>query len=108
MLNSLYEILMPLRAAKNLDKLPVNAVPAPEFLYVHLKQHEGAEAAPVVKAGDEVKAGQTIGWAMDFMSADVHAPMDKKLWASSASRTPTAGFPLWWLSKPRGSANLSS
>ncbi|GEM_PF-3135654 len=92
MLNSLYEILMPLRAAKNLDKLPVNAVPAPEFLYVHLKQHEGAEAAPVVKAGDEVKAGQTIGWAMDFMSADVHAPMDGKVVDIERQPNPYGGF----------------
>ena len=47
--------------------------PLPEQVIIPLSQHIGAPAVPVVKKGDKVKAGQLIGQAAGFISANIHS-----------------------------------
>lgn len=58
---------------------PVEPAPLPDLLVVPLSQHIGAPARPVVKKGDRVLAGQTIGEAVGFVSVPVHAPTSGKV-----------------------------
>ena len=53
--------------------------PVPELLYVHLSQHTGKPARPLVKAGDEIRGWQKIGEADGFISASVHTPVAGKV-----------------------------
>ena len=53
--------------------------PIPELLYIHLLQHTGKPAKPIVKVGDEVQAWQKIGEADGFISASVHSPVHGKV-----------------------------
>ncbi|MGB5445764.1 MAG: RnfABCDGE type electron transport complex subunit C, partial [Psychromonas sp.] len=46
----------------------------PKRLFIALKQHSGAPAKPVVKAGDKVSAGQLIASGQGG-SANIHAPL---------------------------------
>lgn len=55
------------------DQKPVEIMPVPERVVVPLQQHIGAAADPVVQKGDEVKTGQVIGKAGQFVSVPVHA-----------------------------------
>jgi electron transport complex protein RnfC len=48
-------------------------LPAPKRLFIALKQHSGAPAKPVVKAGDKVTAGQLLASGQGG-SANIHAP----------------------------------
>lgn len=45
----------------------------PEVVIIPLSQHIGAPATPLVKKGDSVKAGQLIGQASGFISANIHS-----------------------------------
>lgn len=49
------------------------SLPDPKRLFIALKQHSGAPAKPVVKAGDTVIAGQIIA-SGNGGSANIHAP----------------------------------
>ncbi len=51
------------------------AVPLPDELAIPLNQHLGRPALPLVKARDNVTAGQRIGEADGFISAHVHSPV---------------------------------
>jgi electron transport complex, RnfABCDGE type, C subunit len=53
--------------------LPIRRMPYPDEVVLPLKQHAGAPARVVVKKGDRVIRGDTIGVASGFMSAPVHA-----------------------------------
>lgn len=53
----------------------VEEFPLPERAVVYMSQHLGAPAVPVVQKGDKVKAGQLVGEAQAFMSANIHAPV---------------------------------
>lgn len=46
----------------------------PKELRLPMRQHAGAPAAPVVKAGDSVEAGALLGAAAGVISANIHAP----------------------------------
>lgn len=48
-------------------------LPLPEQVIIPLSQHIGAPAVPTVKKGDHVKAGQVIGQAAGFISANIHS-----------------------------------
>ena len=48
-------------------------LPTPKRLYIALKQHSGAPAKPVIKAGDKVYAGQLLATGQGG-SANIHAP----------------------------------
>ena len=52
----------------------IEVLPLPPEVAVPLLQHTGAPCEPLVKAKDEVSAGQMIGKADAFVSAPVHAP----------------------------------
>ncbi len=45
----------------------------PQRVIIPLHQHTGAPAEAVVQKGDEVKAGQLIGQAKGYVSANIHA-----------------------------------
>lgn len=51
----------------------IQKLPVPEQVIIPLGQHIGAPATPVVQKGDTVKAGQLIGQASGFVSANVHS-----------------------------------
>jgi len=52
---------------------PPSPLPAPEKVYLPLRQHQGAEAAPQVEPGDQVKLGQVVGASDEFEAAAVQA-----------------------------------
>lgn len=45
----------------------------PQYCYIPMKQHPGAPAKPVVRAGAMVREGQIIGEAQGSSGANVHA-----------------------------------
>ncbi len=51
----------------------ITSVPLPRLLTLHLAQHIGAPARPVVKKGDRVLRGQLIAEAQGPISAPLHA-----------------------------------
>lgn len=51
----------------------IESLPLPKRVIVPLHQHTGAPAEAVVQKGDEVKAGQLIGEAKGYVSANIHA-----------------------------------
>ena len=51
----------------------ITAFPLPSVAYISMAQHLGAPAEPLVSKGDTVKAGQLIGKAAGFISANVHS-----------------------------------
>lgn len=61
------------------NKLSANAhievLPAPSSVFIPVGQHIGAPGTPVVKRGDEVKAGQLIAKSSSFVSTNIHSPV---------------------------------
>jgi electron transport complex protein RnfC len=57
----------------------IEVMPLPRRVIIPLLQHTGAPCEPLVKEGDEVKAGQKIGEAKSFISAPVHASISGKV-----------------------------
>jgi len=57
----------------------IEQFPAPDFVTIHLSQHIGAPAKPVVKPGDEVKKGQVIAEPNGFVSIPMHSPVSGKI-----------------------------
>lgn len=53
----------------------IEPMPMPAELIVPLSQHLGAPAVPLKQKGDTVIAGEKIGKAAGFISADIHAPL---------------------------------
>ncbi len=53
--------------------LPIEAAELPKRAFIHLGQHLGAPAKPVVQKGDKVKVGTLIGTGEGFISASVHS-----------------------------------
>jgi electron transport complex protein RnfC len=53
----------------------IEALPLPKFVCIHLSQHLGTPAEPVVGRGDRVKAGQLIAKSCGFISANIHSPV---------------------------------
>ena len=69
----------------------IQKLPVPEQVIIPLGQHIGAPASPVVKKGDAVKAGQLIGQATGFVSANVHSSVSGTVTAVE-SRPDAAGL----------------
>ena len=61
-----------------MDKEVVEYLPKDEMVYP-LSQHIGKPAKPVVKKGDEVKAGDLIAEANGFVSANIYASVSGKV-----------------------------
>lgn len=61
------------------NKLSANArievLPVPSSVFIPVGQHIGAPGTPVVKRGDEVKAGQLIAKSSSFVSTNIHSPV---------------------------------
>ncbi|MCF7919558.1 MAG: electron transport complex subunit RsxC [Candidatus Cloacimonetes bacterium] len=57
----------------------IETMPLPPKVYVHLSQHIGAPAKPVVKVGEEVLTGQLIAEPGGFVSIPMHAPITGKV-----------------------------
>lgn len=55
------------------EKLAIQELKAPEFLYIPMSQHIGAPAKSLVEVGDKVKVGQLIGSTDAFVTANVHS-----------------------------------
>ncbi len=71
--------------------MPVCTMPAPPRVVVPLRQHSGAPARALVKAGDRVAEGQPIGEEIGFVSVPVHAPIAGEV-VSVASHPHPGGF----------------
>ncbi|MCX7957397.1 MAG: electron transport complex subunit RsxC [Endomicrobia bacterium] len=52
---------------------------APNFLYLHLQQHTGKIAVPLVKPGDVVLRGQKIAQNDGYVSMTLHSPVSGKV-----------------------------
>jgi len=50
-------------------------LPVPGLVTVHLSQHLGVPAQPVVDKGDSVRTGQLIAKSAGFVSANIHSPV---------------------------------
>ncbi|HDT11791.1 MAG TPA: RnfABCDGE type electron transport complex subunit C, partial [bacterium] len=60
---------------------PIEPVALPKRATIHLNQHIGAPANPVVKKGDQVKVGTLIGKGESFISANIHSSVSGKVFA---------------------------
>ncbi len=58
---------------------PIRELPLPEKVIIQMSQHIGAPSNPVVKVGDEVKAGQIIAEADGFVSIPQHSSISGKV-----------------------------
>ncbi|HCS36805.1 MAG TPA: electron transport complex subunit RsxC [Sphaerochaeta sp.] len=56
--------------------MAIERLPVPAELIVPLSQHLGAPATPLKQKGDTVVAGEKIGQASSFISADIHSPVN--------------------------------
>jgi electron transport complex protein RnfC len=53
---------------------PIRRLPFPPRMVIHLSQHTGAPAKPLVEAGQEVVRGEPIAEPGGFVSVPMHAP----------------------------------
>ncbi len=74
------------------DTLSIVDLPAPKTLIFPLNQHIGAPAAPIVKVGDSVIAGQQIAEAGGFISADIHSSVSGTVTAIEDRLTPMSVY----------------
>jgi len=58
---------------------PIEVMPLPQRVVIPMSQHIGAPSVPIVKVGDEVKAGQKIADAGGFVSIPQHASISGKV-----------------------------
>lgn len=58
---------------------PIEVLPPPEKVSIPLLQHFGKPAKLLVKKGEEVKLGQTIGESTSLFSANIHASVSGKV-----------------------------
>jgi electron transport complex protein RnfC len=58
---------------------PVVTLPLPDRVILHVAQHKGAPAKPILKIRDEVSCGEKIAVAGGFVSAPVHASVSGKI-----------------------------
>lgn len=61
------------------NKKEIEKFITPEKVVVHLSQHIGSPAKPLVKQGDFVKKGQKIADATGFVSIPMHSPISGKV-----------------------------
>ena len=67
-------------------------MPNPNHIIIPLSQHIGKSAKPLVKKGDQVKAGQVIAEQDGFISAPIHSPVSGKVKKISVEIN-SSGFP---------------
>ena len=57
----------------------IETLPLPKSVFIPVAQHIGAPATPLVKRGDEVKAGQVIAKSSSFVSTNIHSSVSGKV-----------------------------
>ena len=72
----------------------IEALPIPKKLVIPMQQHTGAPCDPLVKEGDEVKAGQKIGESKAAVSAAVHSGICGRVTAVARLPHPSIGRPV--------------
>jgi electron transport complex protein RnfC len=70
---------------------PIERLPMPQRLYLHVRQHLGAPCEPVVQKGDQVKKGQVVAKSDAFVSAPIHAPTSGEVTEVAVHPHPTLG-----------------
>ena len=67
----------------------IEVLPVPSKVFISVAQHLGAPATPVVKAGDQVKAGQIIAEPAGFMDSSLakRYALTFSVWESLSSAT---------------------
>jgi electron transport complex protein RnfC len=65
---------------------PIRDMPLPGQLVLPLQQHIGQPAEPLVGIGDQVRKGQVIARASDYVSAAIHAPSSGRVSAIEERR----------------------
>jgi len=63
---------------------PIEAAALPKRAFIHLGQHLGAPAKPIVQKGDKVRVGTLIGAGEGFISAAVHSSVSGTVFAIDA------------------------
>ncbi len=76
---------------KHTEEDAIQVMPAPKRVYIHLSQHTGKPARPLVQKDDVVKIGQKIGEADGFISATIHASISGKVVAIESCPHPVLG-----------------
>ena len=61
------------------EKKPIEKMPLPKVVAIHLNQHIGAPSKAIVAIGEEVKVGQPLSEAGGFVSLPVHASISGKV-----------------------------
>ena len=74
------------------EKLPIRRLSFSDLVLVHLSQHRGAPAKPIVKPGQEVVRGEPIAEADGLISVPMHAPVTGRI-KSIDALVPTAEGP---------------
>jgi electron transport complex protein RnfC len=69
----------PAEGKEHTSGIPIADLSPPEILVIPLSQHTGSPSKPIVKPGDEVRAGSKIGEADGFISVPVHSPVSGKV-----------------------------
>lgn len=90
------DLINPKKFRRGLDLGPLHPVaaqvleemPAPNRVYVALKQHRGSWCESKVSLGDTVKMGQLLGESADPDAAPVHAPVSGKVVAVGSHADP--------------------
>jgi H+/Na+-translocating ferredoxin:NAD+ oxidoreductase subunit C len=67
---------------------PIERVPFPDEVVLHLRQHLGAPSRPIVSVGDRVHRGQLIAEASGFVSVPLHASATGRVSAIEKRRHP--------------------
>ncbi|QIA07764.1 electron transport complex subunit RsxC [Draconibacterium halophilum] len=57
----------------------IEVLPLPKTVFIPVAQHIGAPSTPLVKRGDEVKAGQVIAQSSSFVSTNIHSSVSGKV-----------------------------
>jgi Na+-translocating ferredoxin:NAD+ oxidoreductase subunit C len=73
---------------ERIGQFPIEPLLPPTKVIIHLAQHVGPPAKPVVKHGDRVKVGQAIGEAVEGICAPVHASVSGRV--LTVGRFPTS------------------
>lgn len=76
-----------LAGRKHASVRPIQPCPLPAELLIALRQHTGPAARPLVRAGDQVAAGQPIARGEGAQSAHLHAPCAAEVLAVEAGET---------------------
>ena len=57
----------------------IETMPPPKLVKIHLSQHIGRPAKPIVKVGQQVLAGELIGEAQSAVSCNIHSSVSGKV-----------------------------